>query len=46
MHNDIDFENPENKLFFMVEDLKISTSDFKYIAKFKFLFDTHYWSML
>lgn len=46
MYNDIDFENPENKLFFMLEDLKISTSDFKYIAKFKFLFDTHYWSML
>ena len=46
MYNDINFEYPEEKSYFVFEALKISTSDFKYIAKFKFLFDKHYWDML
>lgn len=46
MYDDIDFENPEAKSYFMVEKLKISTTDFKHIAKFKHLFDEHYWAML
>lgn len=46
LYDHIDFEYPEKSEHFEVHDLKINTSDFKYIAKFKFLFDGHYWSML
>lgn len=45
-NQDFDFENPEKREYFEVDDLKIRTSDFKYIIKFKFLFDQYYWSML
>lgn len=46
LYEDIDFEYPEKSEYFEVADLKINTSDFKYIAKFKFLFDEYYWNML
>jgi hypothetical protein len=43
---DFNFENPEKSEYFEVDVLKIKTSDFIHIAKFKFLFDEHYWIML
>ncbi|MBS1776967.1 MAG: hypothetical protein JSS64_11880 [Bacteroidetes bacterium] len=46
LYEDIDFEQPEKNKYFKVDNLKIDTSDFKHIAKFKFLFDEHYWEML
>jgi hypothetical protein len=46
LYEDIDFEYPEKREYFEVENLKIDTSDFKYIANFKFHFDEHYWNML
>lgn len=46
MFEDMDYENPEAKPYFLVHDFKISTSDFKYLAKFKYLFDEYYWTML
>lgn len=46
LYEDIDFEYPEKSEYFVVDNFKISTSDFKVIAKFKFLFDEHYWEML
>jgi hypothetical protein len=45
-YNDIDFENPESTPFFIVENLNICTSDFKFIIKFKSLFDERYRLML
>lgn len=46
LFEDIDFEYPEKSEYFVVDNFKISTSDFIHIAKFKFLFDEHYWTML
>jgi hypothetical protein len=46
LFEDIDYERPENTEYFKVDDFKINTVDFKYIAKFKCLFDEHYWNML
>jgi hypothetical protein len=46
MYDDMDFAHPKAKPYFMVDDLRISTSDFKHIARFKFLFDEYYWDML
>jgi hypothetical protein len=46
LYEDIDFEFPEKSECFNVDDFKINTSDFWYIAKFKFLFDEYYWNML
>jgi hypothetical protein len=46
LYEDIDLEFPEKSDYFIVENLKISSSDFYHIAKFKFLFDKHYWEML
>lgn len=46
LYEDIDFAQPEKNKYFKVDNLKIDTSDFKHIAKFKFLFDEHYWEML
>ncbi len=43
LNDDIDFEEPEKTTFFTVKELKISTSDFKNIARFKFLYDEPYW---
>ena len=42
----IDLENPENTKYFDLEGLKIMTSDFKYICKFKFYFDKYFYVML
>jgi hypothetical protein len=42
----IDFENLEDNAYFKVDGLKIKTLDFKSLAKFRFLFDNHYWNML
>jgi hypothetical protein len=46
LFEDIDFENPEKSEYFVVDNFKISTSDFICVAKFKFMFDEHYWNML
>ncbi len=46
IYEDIDFEYPETSDYFETADFKINTSDFRHIAKFKFLFDEHYWNML
>lgn len=46
LYEDIDFEKPEEKEYFELKNLKIKTSDFKHIAKFKFLFDNQYWDKL
>lgn len=45
-YDGINFEHPNKTEYFKVRDLKISISDFKHIAKFKFLFDRYYWEML
>jgi hypothetical protein len=46
LYEDLDIEYPEKSEYFEVDVLKINTSDFIHIAKFKFLFDEHYWIML
>lgn len=46
LYEDIDFESPEKSKYFGIDDFKINTSDFWYIAKFKFLFDEYYWEIL
>ena len=46
MYDDFDIENPELRPYFIIEHFKISTSDFKYVAKFKSLFDERYRLML
>lgn len=46
LYEDIDFEYPEKSEYFVVDNFKISTSDFIHVAKFKFLFDEYYWAML
>jgi hypothetical protein len=46
LYEDLDIEYPEKSEYFEVDVLKIKTSDFIHIAKFKFLFDEHYWIML
>jgi len=46
LYDDIDFEEPEKTTFFKVKELKISTSDFKNIARFKFIFDEPYFNFL
>ena len=46
LYEEIDFEFPENSDFFIVDGFKINTSEFKHIAKFKFLHDKHYCEML
>ncbi len=43
---DFDFENPEKREYFEIDNFKINTSDFKHIIKFKFLFDEYYWNLL
>lgn len=45
LYDNIDFEFPERSEFFEVRDLKIRVADFKFIARFKFLFDEYYWDM-
>ena|GEM_PF-1938688 len=46
LFEDLDYDNPEASDYFMFNDFKISTADFKYIAKFKYLFDEYYWDKL
>ena len=46
LFEDTDFEKLEDNAFFKVDGLKIKTLDFKCLAKFRFLFDNHYWNML
>lgn len=46
LFEEIDFENLEDNAYFIVDGLKIKTLDFKCLAKFRFLFDNHYWNML
>ena len=46
LYDDIDFKEPEKTTFFQVKELKISTSDFKNIAHFKFIFDEPYFNFL
>ena len=46
LFEEIDFENLEDNAYFKVDGLKIKTLDFKCLAKFRFLFDNHYWNML
>jgi len=46
LYDQIDFENSEKRGYFEFNDFKISTLDFKYVAKFKFIFDEYYWDML
>jgi len=46
LYEDINFEQPEKNKYFKVDKLKIDTSDFEHIAKFKFLFDEYYRKML
>ncbi len=46
LFEEIDFENLEDNAYFKVDVLKIKTLDFKCLAKFRFLFDNHYWNML
>jgi hypothetical protein len=46
LYEDIDLEYPENKDYFIIENITISTSDIHHLAKFKFIFDKYYNSML
>lgn len=46
LFEEIDFENLEDNAYFKVDGLKIKILDFKCLAKFRFLFDNHYWNML
>lgn len=41
-----DIENLDSNAYFKVDDLKIKTLDFKCLAKFRFLFEDYYWTML
>lgn len=43
---DIELEQKEQCDYFTVNGLKIATFDFLFIAKFKCLFEDHYWNML
>jgi len=46
VHGDIDPIRSENTPYFKVDLLKIKTSDFENIIRFKTLFDQYYWDML
>jgi hypothetical protein len=46
LFEEIDLDNLAVNAYFKVDGLKIKTLDFKYLAKFRYLFDDHYWNML
>lgn len=46
LFEELDLKRPEECDYVIVNDLKIDTSDFLFIAKFKCLFEDHYWDML
>ena len=46
MYEGLNYQNPEETEYFIVNDLKIATSDFENIARFKFIMNEYYYAML
>ena len=46
MYDGLNYQNPEETEYFIVNDLKIATSDFEHIARFKFIMNEYYYAML